>query len=94
MPLKRLLNITLIILLAVAFIQCVESTSSNPGAVPSITVKSPVSGDTVQVGKNEIKYEASDYPGGAGLGAYEVYINDSFVEKFDQKTAALFQIFL
>jgi len=84
MSLKRTLNIATIILLAVTFIQCVESVGSNPGAVPAITVKSPVSGDTVQVGKNEIKYEASDYPGGAGLGAYEVYINDSFVEKFDQ----------
>lgn len=84
MSLKKIINITTFILLSLTLVHCVESVSSNPGAVPTITVKSPASGDTIQVGKNEIKYEASDFPGGAGLGAYEVYINDSFVEKFDQ----------
>ena len=81
---KKILNIAFFIVLTFTLARCVESVSSNPGAVPTITVKSPKSGDTVQVGKNEIKYEANDFPGGSGLGAYEVYINDSFAEKYDQ----------
>lgn len=81
---KKVLNIALFILLTLSFVKCVESVSSNPGAVPTITVKSPISGDTVQVGKNEIKYVAADFPGGDGLGAYEIYIDDALSEEFKQ----------
>lgn len=66
---------------------CVESlTDSQQQAKPSIVVQSPATGDSVKIGKNSITYQASDGTGGSGLSFYEVYLNDEFVQRFEQNS--------
>ncbi|MCF8242041.1 MAG: fibronectin type III domain-containing protein [Melioribacteraceae bacterium] len=82
---KKLLGcLTILFSVSLLFIGCVQSSAENPNAVPTITITSPVEGDTVQIGKNIIKVSASDYAGGQGISHYEVFVNDEFQERFDQ----------
>ncbi len=56
---------------------CVESvtdTGTSSSSSPTIEVSSPVTGDTVYVGTNQITYSATD-PSGQGLSQFEVFIN-------------------
>lgn len=63
---------------------CVENISDSDSTKPSITLLSPLSGDTVEVGSNEISYTASDASGGSGLSSYEVFINGESNEVYSQ----------
>ena len=69
-------NKKILILVSVVFllmmISCVENVTNSNDGYPSIEIISPLSGDTLQIGKNEIQYEASDYAGGGGLEQFEV----------------------
>jgi hypothetical protein len=69
-------------------LRCVESLSesSTSSTTPTITIYSPVTGDTVYLGKNTINYAATDGSGGEGLSYYEVYLNGSYVKKVTQNT--------
>lgn len=68
-------------------IQCVESLSdSQTSATPSIEIYSPITGDTVKVGKNTVNYAASDGSGGTGLSYYEIFLNGVYVKKVTQNT--------
>lgn len=49
-----------------------------------ITLNSPLSGDTVHIGENEISYEAFDYMGGQGLDKYEIFLNDEHLKTVAQ----------
>ncbi len=68
--------IILIALLIVVFYACVDNVVNNgSGATPKITILSPKSGDSIRVGKNIIKFTASDVTGGPGLQKFEVFVN-------------------
>lgn len=85
-------NISLISLSAVvitaAFLNgCVENlTDSTQTANPTIEIFSPVTDDSVIVGNNTITYQAAEGTGGEGLSFYEVYLNDKFIQRFEQNT--------
>ncbi len=75
------------LVLAITSIRCVESLSdTSTSTTPSITIYSPVTGDTVKVGSNNINYAATDGSGGTGLSYYEIFINDTYVKKVSQNT--------
>ncbi len=64
---------------------CVESlTDIQTSTTPSIEIVSPKTGDSVLVGKNLVKYNASDGAGGQGLSHYELFINGVFKKKIVQ----------
>lgn len=68
---------------------CVESLTDNQqssNATPSIVIDNPASGDSVSVGKNIVAYQATDGTGGSGLSFYEVYLNEKYVQRFEQNT--------
>jgi len=66
---------------------CVESLTENQQAAnPTIEITKPVTGDTVEVGSNPVTYDAADGTGGAGLSFYEVYINNKFVQRYEQNS--------
>ena len=67
---KILILIPLLFLLVL--VSCVENATNSEDGYPTIEIISPLSGDTVQIGENEIEYEASDYTGGGGLDQFEV----------------------
>ncbi len=71
-------------LLFLAFYGCVENISNGTSTKPTITLQNPLSGDTVEVGRNFISYTASDAAGGTGLASYEVFINGESNEIFQQ----------
>ena len=60
---------------------CVESINQAQSQTPSIELYSPLTGDTIYVGKNPISYAAADYSGGSGLAQFEVRVNDGAVDK-------------
>lgn len=64
---------------------CVESvtdTSGTSSTAPTIEIASPVTGDTVYVGTNEISYSATD-PSGSGITNYKVYINGNLANTYN-----------
>lgn len=66
---------------------CVESlTDVQQTTNPTIEIGSPITGDTVMVGKNNILYQAADGSGGQGISFYEIYLNGVFVQKIEQNT--------
>jgi hypothetical protein len=76
-----------LVILAVLSVSCVESLSdSTTSAVPSISVTSPKTNDSVRVGYDTVSYTAAEGSGGSGLSFYEVYVNKTFVKKFTQNT--------
>ena len=77
----------MLLALIISSVKCVESLSdSTSSTTPSITIYSPVTGDTVKVGSNNVNYAASDGSGGTGLAYYEIFINDTYVKKVTQNT--------
>lgn len=56
---------------------CVENITNNQSLTPSIELYFPVSGDTIHVGKNTIKYAATDAVGSSGLDHFEIFINNT-----------------
>lgn len=70
----KILNFILLLLVTVLAVNCVDTITNNPSEKPTINITSPKSGDTVQVGQNQITYSASDYSGGSGLDHYEIFI--------------------
>jgi titin len=75
---------TIILLSGLLVWGCVESVTTPQAGKPSITINSPLTGDTVHVGENEIDYDASDYMGGEGLDKYEIFINDELLKTVQQ----------
>ena len=65
---------------------CVESvadsTTTTTAATPSITIYSPATNDTVQVGNVLINYGAVEGNGGQGLSHFEFYLNGAYVQKY------------
>ncbi len=55
---------------------CFDSLTDSTSAPPVINLFSPASNDTIEVGKNEIQYQAIDNPNGQGLDHYDIVIND------------------
>lgn len=82
--LTKILRITIsTLLLFFTVFSCVDSGITNPNDVIEIKILSPVSNDTVQVGKNWISYELKN-PARKNLDHFEVVINDGdFVEIFE-----------
>jgi hypothetical protein len=84
---RRNISLTILFLLGVFLMPgtgCVESvtdSSSSSSTTPTIEITSPVTGDTVYVGKNEITYSATD-PSGSGLSSYKVYINGDLANTY------------
>ncbi len=77
------------ILLLIITNGCVESLTDSQqasNATPSIVIDDPTSGDSVSVGKNIISYQAADGNGGTGLSFYEVYLNEKYVQRFEQNS--------
>ena len=81
---RNIILITFIVSTAALLTYCVESLVETPGSTPDIAIIRPKSGDTVQVGKNEIKFSASPGLGSQGLSHYEIFLNNEFVERVDQ----------
>jgi len=66
---------------------CVESLTENQQAAnPTIVITEPVTGDTVVIGSNLVTYNAANGTGGSGLSFYEVYINNKFVQRYEQNS--------
>lgn len=66
----------ILLLLSGLLISCVESINEIVDGVPTIEVYSPETGDTVQIGKNKIFYEAYDADGYKdNLSHFEVFVN-------------------
>ncbi|MFA3781694.1 fibronectin type III domain-containing protein [Melioribacteraceae bacterium 4301-Me] len=65
-----------ILFIALFMWYCVENITDSQTSTPSIELYSPLSGDTVHIGKNTIKYAATDAPGGSGLDHFEIFINN------------------
>lgn len=82
---KKLLYIAF---LTIIITSCVESLTENPNEVPELSITSPKSNDTVQIGRNFIKYSAKDYFGGTGLDRFELVINkdEENLQTFKLKT--------
>jgi hypothetical protein len=77
----------LFVLLTGLTVSCVESLSdTQTSAVPTITVSSPKTNDSVKVGQNTVNYQAADGSGGQGLSFYELYVNKIFTKKYTQNT--------
>lgn len=83
---KKYAQSILFLLLVITF-GCVESiTDTQTSTTPSIDILSPITSDTVKIGKNTINYQAADGSGGQGLSFYELYVNKTFVKKYTQNT--------
>lgn len=83
---KKYAQSILFLLLVITF-GCVESIADTQTfTTPSIDILSPITSDTVKVGKNTINYQAADGSGGQGLSFYELYVNKTFVKKYTQNT--------
>lgn len=98
---KRNINLAILFVLGIFLMSrtgCVESvtdsTSSSGSSTPTIEITSPLSGDTVYVGKNEITYSATD-PSGSGLSSYKVYINGELANSYSvSSTSTTTKIYL
>ncbi len=78
---------TILFLLLVITFGCVESiTDTQTSTTPAIDINSPITGDTVNVGKNTVNYQAADGASGTGLSFYELYVNKVFVKRYNQNT--------
>ncbi|MEW6195925.1 MAG: fibronectin type III domain-containing protein [Bacteroidota bacterium] len=76
-----------VLLTAAAITGCVENlTDTTQNATPTIEIYSPATNDSVQIGENTISYIAADGTGGSGLSFYEVYLNDAFIQRFEQNS--------
>ena len=83
---RKFAKTILFLLLAITF-GCVESiTDTQTSTTPTISINNPVTGDTVNVGKNTINYQAADGASGTGLSFYELYVNKVFVKRYNQNT--------
>ncbi len=71
-------NTSLILALILFVFGCVESITDNPNNVPDIEIYSPVTNDTVHVGRNLINYTAQDYVGGQGIDHFDIVLNDDY----------------
>ncbi len=72
---KELFLVVSLFLVVILAYSCVDNVVSTNSGTPTITITSPVSGDSVRVGKNKITYQASDVTGGTGLQQFEVFVN-------------------
>ena len=82
---KKFVKIFFLIIFLSFFISCVDSITDSPQATaPTIKLIFPDNGDTVQVGENEIQYEASAGRNSSGLSKYEVWLNDEFQKQYNQ----------
>ena len=79
---------TIVVLFPILFIiGCVESLNDTlTSTIPTISVFSPKTSDTVMIGQNTINYDAADGASGGGLSFYELYVNKLFVKKYEQST--------
>ncbi|NJD23441.1 MAG: fibronectin type III domain-containing protein [Melioribacter sp.] len=83
---RKFAKTILFLLLAITF-GCVESiTDTQTSTTPTISINNPITGDTVNVGKNTINYQAADGASGTGLSFYELYVNKVFVKRYNQNT--------
>ncbi len=83
---RKYARIILFLLLVITF-GCVESiTDTQTSTTPAIDINSPITGDTVNVGKNTVNYQAADGASGTGLSFYELYVNKVFVKRYNQNT--------
>ncbi|MAT58782.1 MAG: hypothetical protein CMF23_12490 [Ignavibacteriae bacterium] len=84
---KKFVKIFFLIIFLSFFISCVDSITDSPQATaPTIKLIFPDNGDTVQVGENEIQYEASAGRNSSGLSKYEVWLNDEFQKQYNQNS--------
>ncbi|MBZ0183186.1 MAG: fibronectin type III domain-containing protein [Melioribacteraceae bacterium] len=84
---KKYVKILFLIIFLSFFISCVDSITDSPQATaPTIKLIFPDNGDTVQVGENEIQYEASAGRNSSGLSKYEVWLNDEFQKQYNQNS--------
>ncbi|MCF8261982.1 MAG: fibronectin type III domain-containing protein [Melioribacteraceae bacterium] len=89
---KIILGLISILIASSLSLSCVESIVGDTSGSPSITIFSPVSGDSVQIGKNNLVYTAEDYFGGEGIERYEIYLNsdlDTVVTVVDNQNPTL-----
>lgn len=89
---KKIITALLLIFCCLAMFRtgCVESVTDTGGTsgstAPTIEIASPVTGDTVYVGQNEITYTATD-PSSSGLSQYEVFINGTSANVYEVGTS-------
>ena len=85
---KYLFLLSAAILVLAGLNSCVESltNSQQSSSTPTITVYSPATGDSVQVGDNLVSYEAADGVNGEGLSFFEVYLNGKFIKRYELNT--------
>jgi hypothetical protein len=75
--------ITVAVVLLPAFLEgCVESQTEPDTSVPTISVISPKSNDTMYVGDNTVSYSATD----DNLRYFELYVNSKFVKHYDMNS--------
>ncbi len=57
---------------------------SNTYSKPVINILSPVNGDSIYMGYTPITYQATDYDGGPGLVAYNLFVDGVLIQTFKQ----------
>ncbi len=88
--LKKIIFAGILFTVSVLFIQsCVQSVVDNRETAPTITLLSPLTGDSVKVGKTQISYEAADKVGGTGLDHYDVIVNGEATAYLPDSTEAV-----
>lgn len=75
---KKILNVLILIILVIVGFGCVESTGTNPNDNVSIKILSPLTRDTVEVGRNSIAYEVTN-PANKALANFFVIIGEDEV---------------
>jgi len=86
MKFTKLEIILLISTIAIVVASCVSPINNPDISKPSITIFKPASGDTIEAVKNRnvITYQAKAGIGSKGISYYEVFVNNKFVERFQQ----------
>ncbi len=75
-------------------VSCVQTITNPNMGIPKIAIHSPVTGDSVGIGKNEISYEADPGDGSVGIDRYEIFINGKSVQIVPQKGTSFPKLYL
>jgi fibronectin type 3 domain-containing protein len=75
-------------------VSCVQTITNPNMGLPKIAIHSPLSGDSVGIGKNEISYEADPGDGSVGIDRYEIFINGKSVQIVPQEGTSFPKLYL
>lgn len=68
----------LILVFILSIWSCVETITTTQSTSMSLTISSPVTGDTIKTGRTNIQYVGKDKTDGPGISHYEIIVNDDY----------------